>query len=142
METENASPRVRLPQIRLERSPEVTCAALDVVLFDKPGWLWRFSGAWDFFGCCSDPYPNGCGSKNRYPKWNPWKHGPKPAVCPCCLILSHTQIMVVVGQHCSPIVACGLVVEIQPLNCQKDIHLLLPFQLQAMPNQKPAVLRS
>ncbi|CAJ1339738.1 unnamed protein product [Effrenium voratum] len=22
----------------------VTCAALDVVLFDKPGWLWRFSG--------------------------------------------------------------------------------------------------
>ena len=26
-------------------------------------------------------------------KWNPgkWKHGPKPAVCPSCLILSHSQ---------------------------------------------------
>ena len=28
------------------------------------------------------------------PKWNPgkWKHGPKPAVCPSCLILSHTHL--------------------------------------------------
>ena len=28
------------------------------------------------------------------PKWNPgkWKHGPKPAVCPSCLILSPSQI--------------------------------------------------
>ena len=27
-------------------------------------------------------------------KWNPgkWKHGPKPAVCPSCLILSHTHM--------------------------------------------------
>ena len=36
----------------------------------------------------------GCGSKNRYPKWNPgrWKHKPKPAVCPPWLILSHTLL--------------------------------------------------
>ena len=26
--------------------------------------------------------------KKPVPKWNPWKHGPKPAVCPSCLILS------------------------------------------------------
>ena len=27
-------------------------------------------------------------------KWNPgkWKHGPKPAVCPSCLLLSHTHM--------------------------------------------------
>ena len=33
--------------------------------------------------------------KNPLPKWNPgkWKHGPTPAVCPSCLILSHTQII-------------------------------------------------
>ena len=34
-------------------------------------------------------------AQKRYqnPKWNPgkWKHGPKPAVCPC-LILSHTHM--------------------------------------------------
>ena len=31
--------------------------------------------------------------KKPVPKWNPgkWKHGPKPAVCPSCLLLSHTQ---------------------------------------------------
>ena len=33
--------------------------------------------------------------KNMYPKWLALaggKHGPKPAVCPSCSILSHTQI--------------------------------------------------
>ena len=32
--------------------------------------------------------------KQTVPKWNPatWKHGPKPAVCPSCLILSHTHL--------------------------------------------------
>ena len=32
--------------------------------------------------------------KTGIPKWNPgkWKHGPKPAVCPCLLILSHTSM--------------------------------------------------
>ena len=36
----------------------------------------------------------GCGSKTAIPKWNSgkWKHGPKPAVCPSCLILSHSHI--------------------------------------------------
>ena len=35
--------------------------------------------------------PHGCGSKNRCSKWNTgkWKHGPGPAVCPSCFILSH-----------------------------------------------------
>ena len=35
----------------------------------------------------------GCGSKNRNSKMacpGKWKHGPKPAVCPSCFILSHT----------------------------------------------------
>ena len=29
------------------------------------------------------------------PQWKPgqWKHGPKPAVCPSCLILSHTHFL-------------------------------------------------
>ena len=37
---------------------------------------------------------HGCGSKNQTKLENPgkWKHGPKPAVCPSCLILSHTHI--------------------------------------------------
>ena len=38
---------------------------------------------------------NGCGSENRYKMACPgkWKHGlQKPAVCPSCLILSHTQM--------------------------------------------------
>ena len=32
--------------------------------------------------------------KRTVPKWNPgkWKHGPKPAVCPSCLILTATAI--------------------------------------------------
>ena len=32
--------------------------------------------------------------KKPVPKWNPgkWKHGPTPAVCPSCLILSHTHV--------------------------------------------------
>ena len=43
------------------------------------------------------PYPNGCGSKNRYPNWVALVSGnmgnPKPAVCPSDrLILSHTQM--------------------------------------------------
>ena len=36
----------------------------------------------------------GGGSKDRNSKMGcpgKWKHGPKPAVCPSCLILSHTQ---------------------------------------------------
>ena len=39
---------------------------------------------------CSCPILTpGCGSKNRY-QWNPgkWTHGPKPAVCPSCLLSS------------------------------------------------------
>ena len=36
----------------------------------------------------------GVAQKTGIPKWNPgkWTHGPKPAVCPSCLILSHSQI--------------------------------------------------
>ena len=32
--------------------------------------------------------------KNPVPKRNPgkWKHGPKPAVCPSCIILSHRRV--------------------------------------------------
>ena len=32
--------------------------------------------------------------KKPVPKWNPgkWKHGPTPAVCPSCLILSHVLV--------------------------------------------------
>ena len=35
--------------------------------------------------------------KKPVPKWNPgnWKRGPKPAVCPSCLILSHTHLVLV-----------------------------------------------
>ena len=42
------------------------------------------------------PVSFGCGSKNRNSKMacpGKWKHGPKPAVCPSCLILSHTHLV-------------------------------------------------
>ena len=37
---------------------------------------------------------SGWGSKNRNSKkqTGKWKHGPRPAVCPSCLILSHTHL--------------------------------------------------
>ena len=44
------------------------------------GWGWKL-GSWvDLHGMAMSL--SGCGSKNRYPKWNPgkWKHGLKPAV--------------------------------------------------------------
>ena len=37
-------------------------------------------------------YSIGCGLKKTVPTWlawYKWKHGPNPAVCPSCLILSH-----------------------------------------------------
>ena len=39
--------------------------------------------------------------KTGIPKWNPgkWKHGPTPAVCPSCLILSHPHIAIACEKH-------------------------------------------
>ena len=50
-------------------------------------------------------YDKAVAQKTGIPKWNPgkWKHGPTPAVCPSCLILSHThKDKKQLGAHCGP----------------------------------------
>ena len=45
----------------------------------------------------------GCGLKSRNSKMgcpiSKWKHGPKPAVCPSCSMLSHTHVCPVFGGY-------------------------------------------
>ena len=50
---------------------------------------------------CERETASGCGSKNRNSKLGcpgKWTHGPKPAVCPSCVILSHTHL----GRRAAP----------------------------------------
>ena len=71
------------------------------IQFHMPlGWPRSLRKAVAFFGLQQLPGDGffqetyGCGSKNRNSKMGypgKWKHGPKPAVCPSCLTLSHTH---------------------------------------------------
>ena len=64
------------------------------------GLVW-YEGNWDSEILKTHPF--GCGSKNRNSTMGcpgEWKHGPKPAVCPSWLILSHTHLGINV--QCGP----------------------------------------
>ena len=79
---------------------------------------------------------DGCGSTNRNSKMgcpDKWKHGPKPAVCPSRLILSHTHMCSVRGRGQMRVGGLLGIGPSQQKNCFLEHKLVLIFGFPLKP---------